>query len=46
MKCSECNGLGRFKEWYGCADPDCCGTDMCYTCDGTGEIEGNDEEGE
>lgn len=39
MKCEDCDGLGYFPEWWGCGDPACCGTNMCYACDGTGEIE-------
>lgn len=42
--CGECQGLGRLEGWWGCGDPDCCGTDMCYPCDGTGRIiKENDE---
>lgn len=41
-KCDDCKGLGRYENWWGCGDPECCGTDMCFYCDGTGEIEDED----
>lgn len=41
--CSRCNGLGRYENWWGCGDPECCGTDMCYPCDGTGIIQKEDD---
>lgn len=44
VMCEDCNGYGRLEEWWGCGDPECCGTDMCYPCDGTGEIELDGEE--
>jgi hypothetical protein len=39
MDCPDCNGLGRHEDWWGCSDPACCGTDMCFTCEGSGEVE-------
>lgn len=44
VMCEDCNGRGTLEGWWGCGDPDCCGTDMCYPCDGTGEIELDGEE--
>lgn len=39
IDCESCDGLGYLENWWGCSDPDCCGTNMCYPCDGTGRME-------
>lgn len=36
--CPSCEGTGKDNNWWGCSDPECCGTDICYACNGEGKI--------
>lgn len=43
IECPDCEGLGNDLEGW-CGDHDCCDLISCFTCDGEGEIELEDED--